>query len=220
MFTYTTRERKVVLIPSDIYKFDHSKKTIAERNQFVEELIDDNIEMIEKFSTTQDSAGKQYLEQNLEKLGTFLLRSKDIKTARSIDEYTFYEEESDVNKIKSHNMTVPKDLEDNIAGYYDPFKEEEQPYGTVWHRFNFGEMDDKTKIKFIKIGLKEKDNHFNPEQTKYQEAYEYICDIAGSDNVKIIEMLMDNKKQVEIAKEMGISQPAIYKKIIRIMNEM
>lgn len=218
--------------------FDYDLKTLKERKKHVENLISENYDIIERY--TEESGNKisqERFARNLERLGTYLIRSSDIESPKSIPDYSFYREYYDLysktvtvdekglkpngetTKVKKQRVETYSPQEDEYI--FNQGNGESKAKIDKWKLFDFTKMNSNHKSMFIKTCLRGKDDEKNEMKEEYKETYEYLLSLTKDDkDIAILDMSINGKTQMEIAKKIGISQPAVVKRFKKIVEEM
>ncbi len=202
--------------------FDNLKRTIAERNEHLNEKLDvDQLTEQVKNEMHRGQSGEgnqQSTERYLEKLGTYLIKSPDVETHRKV-ENSFYLNDKD---YKTHNKvgynTIPdsecveSELENEMEFYEDELRSE-----YVMRLFNPKKLSEDDLRRFI-INW---GNYTNIENKLLREEIEDLqSEIESVANTKDFEMLSlfgYGLNVTECAKEMGMSKQAISDRIKKLI---
>lgn len=205
-------------------KFDNSLKSLKDRSEYIESLLEDSQYMINDYIENNMLKGEARIEERpinitIGQMATYLLRSEEVESSRK-GAYSFYETEQDYRKVKIGKASIATDIssrDDISKEHFDKYKHDECLVESVYELFNFDNMTPDDKKKLIKIGLKEKDNTHSSLREVMQSAYDYIMDMLTDDKDKeIVDMLIEDRTESEIAKIIGIAQPNVNKRIKRI----
>lgn len=202
--------------------FDNLKRTIAERNEHLNDKLDvDQLTEQVKNEMHRGQSGEgnqQSTERYLEKLGTYLIKSPDVETHRKV-ENSFYLNDKD---YKTHNKvgynTIPdsecveSELENEMEFYEDELRSE-----YVMRLFNPKKLSEDDLRRFI-INW---GNYTNIENKLLREEIEDLqSEIESVANAKDFEMLSlfgYGLNVTECAKEMGMSKQAISDRIKKLI---
>ena len=218
------REKKETPIHIKIKKFDGNLKTLDERISFVENLVASNIdeinEYIESGMLKKDiRIEQQPLNITIEQLGNYIIRSNDTPSSRD-GEYSFFETEGDYRKTAIGKNSVSSDESSNEWFENDVIEEvlyDEYNEYNRYKLFNFDNMTTEDKKRLIKFGLIEKDNEHCGLKDDLKSSYEYIMDMLTDDKDRfVVEMLMIGMTESDIAKELGVVQSSVNRRIDRI----
>lgn len=205
-------------------RFDNTIKSLEDRNRFIENLIEENKELIGQYISTSMLDGDKRTEERpinitIEHLATYLLRSDGVESSRKGD-YTFYENEKRYRQYAIGKACIATDTsnrDDLAKEHYDRYKHDSCLSFSPYELFDFGKMTSDEKKRLIKHGLKEKDNEYSELKEIMSSAYEYIMDMLTDEKDRlIVDMLIEGRKESEIAKCIGIAQPNINKRVKRI----
>lgn len=231
MYSYMTLERVIVIkTVKNIHKFNNELKSIKDRSDYVSGIIEDNIDVIEnhnKAGSESDLRKQKMLERNLEKLGTYLLRSSDVDGSRSLEDYPFYRDNYELygqtitnSENEKIQRTVPIDPQEN-AFIFDENNSDNDIHLDKWRLFDFSSMKQDHKMYFLKnclVSMSDSDNQF---QEEYKESYEYILSLTKDDRDRtILDLTIEGWKQEDIAEKISISQQAVAKRLSRIVKDM
>ena len=212
----------------ELGRLDNNLKTIDERLNFVENIVDENYRLDMQIRHTVMNGNRRAEEKPLnitiERMGTYLLRSSDIESCRKGD-YSFFEAERDYRKMKVGKASISTDFasEEEFRDYSINDDDDDNDIDFKYDKyrlFNFNEMTPDQKKRLIKKGLKEKDNEYCTIREDLRSAYEYIMDMLTDEkDLDIVDMLISGMTEAEIADEMGVKRQGINKRIKNIVEK-
>lgn len=206
----------------NLKKFNNELKTLEERKSFVQDLLDENIEMIEGYTSTSMLEGENRFEEKelnitIEMLATYLLKSQDVESCRS-GEFTFYESERDYRsryQIGKNTYSTDMSNRDDISKiHYDSYDGTEDEM-----TIDVSVMNSKEIAKLIRLGIREKDIEGSRLKRYMEMLYSYIYINLNTDrDLKIFDLMISGKSDNEISDTTGLPRRTVNYNVNKIIN--
>ena len=199
--------------------FDNLKRTIAERNEHLNEKLDvDQLTEQVKNEMHRGQSGEGYkgasTERYLEQLGTYLINSPDVKTHRKVED-SFYLNEKDYlehNKTGRNTYADSEEVNNELEIKHE-FDNDNLELKYVMRLFNPQKLTEDDLRRFI-INW---GNYTKIENKLLREEIEDLqSEIESVANAKDFEMLSlfgYGLNVSDTAKELGIAQPNVTKRV-------
>lgn len=202
-------------------KFDYSLRSYDERNDYINKLLESNIEEFSNPEMLQDDKTMRDKETILERCGTYLLESKGLLSERSLEE-SFYITESQYRKRAIGKNSISTDIEqrEDLHQHYDEHNELHTKLNNqyIYRLFNLNKMDFASKKRLLKFGLKQKDNPENELSKTMEDIYEMVVEtIQNQKDRDTLDLFISGLTEQEIAIKQNVSQQAINKRICKII---
>jgi len=204
--------------------FDNLKRTIAERNEHLNDKLDvDQLTEQVKNEMHRGQSGEGYkgasTERYLEQLGTYLINSPDIETHRKV-ENSFYLNEKDYlehNKTGRNTYADSEEVNNELEMKYE-FDNDNLELKYVMRLFNPQKLSEDDLRRFI-INW---GNYTNIDNKLLREEIEDLqSEIESVANAKDFEMLSlfgHGLNVTECAKELGSTHQAVSDRIKKLIN--
>lgn len=198
-------------------KFDNSKKNYRDRKEHVEKVLSE-VNIDEVIRDCLDSESKTYgrLEDYLDDLGTYLLKSHDIETCRNVED-SFYEREIDYKRKPIDRQSSSVDFMERtdicIKEDNDELNEE-----YIFRLFDEDNLTQKDKRNLLRIGVSEIKNIHNEHLRNEIENFfdSQINKVRSGKDLLVINYLAKGLTDNEIADKLKVSQQAISKRFKKI----
>lgn len=197
---------------------DYSIGSCDERIKYVNEVIENHLDKLTPKDGELSELGNK-ITYTLEKLGTYIIQSNDIKSERRVDK-SFYRTEKNYRQtaMGRHTETVDFESREDLHNLIDEGGGGQYSQEYLSKLFNFASMSDKEKYRVIKYGLPEKGG-----ETQLAPIFDYVYDLLieaceNDTDKQIIECLVHNLSQTDIGLELHISQQAVYKRIKKLID--
>lgn len=204
----------------EIRKFDNSKKKYQDRKNYVEKVLND-VDVSEAVrGSLRGSSDHTYkkIENDLDELGTYLLKSHDVVSERKIED-SFYQREKDYYRRAIYKNAIHTDFycEDNEFEI-----EENQKDLYIEYLFKlFNEADTTMKRNIVKaISSEDYQNLDDCTLKDFIKVYfeDYINDCRDGKDILVLNYLAKGLSDRESSKKLKVSQPAISKRIKKVIN--
>ncbi|MGX6979027.1 hypothetical protein ACWN8V_07190 [Vagococcus elongatus] len=197
--------------------------SLEERNKHVEKVINElpcHTEVASMALVAERSFEKDPYFASLDQLGTFILKSGDVDSCRSIED-SFYETERDYRsryEIGKNSYSTDFTLPENDVKA-DSSKQEGISIEDYYRMFNISAMSENEVKRVIKYALPKRSDDISI-SGKLNELYELINEIVDgmSDviNKTIFDLLVSGSTESEISKVVNMSQAAVNKRISKM----
>ena len=209
---------------------DYRLKRYSKRKEWVDKTIENNLDEYSLGMAMIPLDNRQFIDHKipraLEMMGKYLLKSQDILSCRELDEYSFYEDESEYAKRKISKDTAVIDQHEAASAF-----ENGEPLATN-HGFeerldylvgllDISAMTQDEKRKLLSVGISQKDNKGSEIQSQMSKIYDDIIEnLKKKDDKDIIDLLISGKTEEQIASILGGTRQNINKKIKRIIEHI
>lgn len=203
--------------------FKNVGNSLEDRKKHVQDILDeleDHTKVASSTLVADRSFEKDPYFSSLDQLGTFILKSSDIDSCRSIDD-SFYETERDYRSryeigknSYSTDFTLPEnDLRDN------EYAQEDISIDIYYKMFNITAMSDSEIKRLIKYVLPKRNEDISI-KGKLLELYDLVNEIVEDTNdavnKTIFDLLVNGSTESEISKVVNMSQAAVNKRISKM----
>lgn len=213
-----------------INKTDSRIKDLEGRIDYVNNIIDENMETVEDFMAISASDGiladSNPFNITVEQLGTYLLRSNEAGSSRNGD-YSFFETEKDYRKLKIGSNSVAVVFGDNDGEYQIEDEgcdtESNLGYETFCERLNSIDTMSGSEIsnllkKGSKVEVLESINQDIAESIKNAHK-EILRRLEDEIDIRVVNMVISGMKETEIAKVLGINQSSVNRRFFNICHK-
>lgn len=211
-------------------KHDYKLKSLEKRCEWTEKTVENSFDEYCIGLANIPLEDRPFLEQKvpraLDMMGKYILKSRDVQSGVTLEEYSFYDDEFEYAKRSISKSTIPFDpiealsVFENGRTLQDPVKYEDRMDYLI-NLIDLDNMNYKQRRKMISTLLLEKDNPESYLQEDMQKLYDSMLEtLKKEDDKKIFEYMVNGLTESEMAEKFGCTQRNIGLKIKRIVDSM